>query len=169
MNITKCSCLECHNEISAKQLTNHYKSKLCKSGKTFKSNSRFICKHCLVDFIYIEKGKFACHVNWCDKNPNSKIQKERLSEQNKLKHLGVKRSDDTRRKISELHLSGHYKDSYTKSVETRRKNGNLKLTDITKEKLRIAAIKSDHQRISKKPSHIIHALGTSLSWTRLGK
>lgn len=93
-----------------------------------------ICKHCSQKYDIEErpKGWMANHVRWCKSNPqrddsvkNKNLEKARASKTEE----GRKRAAE---KVSKLHKEGVYENSHKKSIETKRRRGNLEHTDETK-------------------------------------
>lgn len=156
-----CSCIICRREISVNNLSKHYHSKSCLSF-TPKFEKLKCCKYCNLSFENLDASARANHSRWCEKNPRSKIDKEILSDKTKNNEYGVF-SEKARRKqaeaISVAHKNGKYIGSQKKALETKIKNGTLNHTDDSKEKCRIAALKSQHQRVCKKSHKFIDKHG----------
>lgn len=151
------SCLLCKLEISTTQFERHYNSKTCKDGKKFiKIDQCLFCER-------IFDGSFnnGNHVKWCTKNPNRG--KGVLDNTNNGSQLNTEEAIRKRAtKIKQAHRDGKYKDAPQKAVETRKKNspdGVIRMSDESKENSRKAALKSTHQRVSKRTHKFIDKIG----------
>ena len=90
----------------------------------------------------------AGHIRWCYKNPNFDLYKTQSSESIK-KRVASTDYKSISIKISNKHKEGVYKDAPAKGVLTKIKNGTLFPTEETKEKMRLSAKISNHQRVCK--------------------
>lgn len=103
------------------------------------------CRYCGLDFSGFSPSQKGGHAKYCDKNPLkqspwNKGKKNPYSEESQ-----ASRSE----KVKRLHKNGHYKDSYSKMIDTKKRKGNLTHTDASKEKIRKGALASKHRRLKK--------------------
>lgn len=106
------------------------------------------CKYCNMKFDDdLPASQRANHTRWCDKNP------KRETYNKNLEHARSFIDDNSRKaqkeSLSLAHKNGKYKGSAKKSVETKRKNGNINHTEESKEKIRQKALASKHRRLKK--------------------
>ena len=107
------------------------------------------CKHCSEEFDISEKslGWMANHTRWCAKNPKRKkyvdglkYARSCITEEARLRNNEA---------IKKAHADGKYEGSAKKSIETRRRQGNLGHTEETKQVIREKALASKHRRLKK--------------------
>ena len=107
----------------------------------------FICGYCKKQFENFSGSQKANHSRWCIENPKRNEYVE------KLKYARKQITPEVRKKINygikEAHAKGSYKGSPTKSIDTRKKRGNLGHTDRTKQILKEKALASTHRRLKK--------------------
>lgn len=85
----------------------------------------------------------ANHSRWCDQNPKSKEYKEQLSVRSTTNNTGLKRSEETKEKLRELHRQGVYS-NIDRSTWVPKKH-----SDETKELIRQRALASPHRRLKR--------------------
>jgi hypothetical protein len=107
----------------------------------------------------LPNGVSANHIRWCDLNPRSNSDKIKLG----IASSNLTKTPESIQKqidgIKLARANGAYVGSAKKSVETRRKNNTLNHSDESKEKCRVAALKSPHQRVCKKSHEYIDKRG----------
>jgi hypothetical protein len=152
-NNNKICCASCRNEFTVSAFSNHIGSKACAKGIKHSNTSPITnCPHCDIDVSNMTASQKANHVRWCKENPKHEEYIEN-AKNNSIKCNETMTEESItaiRIGISKAHKEGKYKGSAKKSAETRRKNGSDKHTEQSKEKIRIAALNSKHQRVSKK-------------------
>lgn len=110
-----------------------------------------ICPHCHSQFDNIDGKVFANHVRWCKCNPKLQEYKNHLTklhlsmEGHKAWNKGLNKNTDKRvqewcNTMRDLYASGQLKGTFTGRHHS----------NETKEKMRISALKSTHQRVCKK-------------------
>jgi hypothetical protein len=154
MNKSKCSCTLCKQEIFAKNISLHYSSKSCLSGKSGRYIKLSCCKYCSLDFSNLSASERANHSRWCDLNPRSHIDREKMSKEWGDFRIKIA-SEEQKEKIRQAHRDGKYKGSGKKAIETRRKNDTLLHTAESIEKIRNKALMSTHQRKCKRSHEFI--------------
>jgi hypothetical protein len=151
----KFSCLSCKTELSANQFTKHINSD-CKL-KTTSSIIDNVCQFCNENLFSLNPKQRSTHVKWCKLNPN----RGQGVIGNRPKRIYTEESrNDWVSSLKEAHKRGCYtKETYEKSKATKLKNGTYFPTEETKEKLRISANNSRHQRVCKKTHEYIDKQG----------
>lgn len=115
----------------------------------------FICKHCKKEYEGLSNSAKANHTRWCYENP------KRSSYGNNGKQFQTPEAIAKRIEgIKRAHAEGKYEGVGKKSVETRRKNGNLFQSDQTKELLRQKALASKHRRLVRSVREYVKKDGT---------
>lgn len=147
-NKTICSCISCKKEIYTNNIHKHYLSKSCVNPKPSSKIIDGKCPHCLIDISELTQPLKASHIRWCDKNPNANVYRTSSAETIR-KRVANTDYKSIAMKISNKHKEGVYEGAPAKGVSTRIKNGTLLLTEETKEKIRLAAKNSNHQRVCK--------------------
>ena len=139
-------CENCNRNISKSNYLRHLVA--CQSGRTFVKLQK--CPYCELPFENVKSTPN--HVRWCKLNPTQiepKVIKPRKP-----------RSDEYRKKMS-LIITELYKNN--EEYRNKRKNipkifGRLHSTE-TKEKIRVAALKSKHRRLCKSTRKYIKLTG----------
>jgi hypothetical protein len=152
-----CSCIICKKELTARKLTIHFKSKICISSIDIPV-VRGKCKFC--NCVFDGTFNAGCHVKWCLKNPDKKYGSG--SQMNTLVAIG-KRS----KSISIAHQNGCYVNASKKAIITRRSkypNGVIRMSRQYRENARIAALKSKHQRVSKRSHQFVDKRGRTFTF-----
>lgn len=140
------SCIICKKQTTTNNLNKHYKSKGC-----LNTNLPIIdgcCPYCYEDISKLNSTSKANHCRWCIENPKRSSYIEKLKSINFIYKSNIDYKAIAY-KISTLHASGVYKDAPLKMYNTKVKNGTLNHTEEAKQKISIAALKSNHQRVCK--------------------
>lgn len=103
------------------------------------------CKYCSLNFEEIAPAQRANHSRWCELNPKSKDYRDSLSKRSITHNTGLKRTEETKEKIKELHRQGRYSHINYSSFFAGKRH-----SDETKELLRQKALASPHRRLKKK-------------------
>lgn len=105
------------------------------------------CKYCELSFLNFKTSEKANHSRWCDKNPKRSEYVDGLKTSRKFL------TDDVRKKQSES-LKNFYSSNdvdfterSNKCIETKIKNGTTKHSEESKNKIRVAALNSNHRRL----------------------
>lgn len=151
-----CSCLLCKNELSAAVLDKHYNHTRCKKGKLYRPSITNSCEYCQLSFNTMNTSQKANHSRWCNLNPKSAEYKATNNgSQLQTKTVIIKRTIS----IKKAHTDGKYTGSQAKSIATRRKNGAITHTSVTKLKMSVSALASNHQRVCRSTHQYIDKSG----------
>jgi hypothetical protein len=139
------SCLLCKSELAVNNLLVHYNSKKCKYGGKLKN-----CPYCDKDiFLNSDAGN---HIRWCKENPtrgNGILDNPNRGKQFQTKESRAKNAIS----ISNAHKDGSYLGAPDKAYKTRVAksiDGIVRMSSIGKINCQTAALKSKHQRVSKR-------------------
>lgn len=156
-------CLKCKSTVTLINFSKHYDSKQCQSGGKFKTEKLTHCKHCNQSFSEFTHQQIGSHSRWCKSNPKSEIDRLKQSEickNRKGEDFHIKDIESWKDSLSKARERGCYtEESYKKSIETRRRNGNLLHTEESKQKMSVSARNSKHQRICKKSHKFVDKIG----------
>lgn len=141
---SKKQCDKCDNWFSLKggNFNKHYKK--CNGVFSLPMNGK--CRYCGEDLsLTSTKGQIGSHVKWCHKNPKRKLYIDKLHEVRE--NITEDSKEKAIAKIKIAHSNGAYKDAGAKSYVTKKNNGSLGHSEISKQKLREKALASPHRRL----------------------